>query len=50
MGQGINAEYINNPLHDLEKYADYLQAVYNDTRLKCEKDTKNNTLIMTFIP
>jgi len=30
MGQGVGAEYINNPTKDLDKYGKYIIALYND--------------------
>ncbi|MCX6823629.1 MAG: hypothetical protein NT085_00680 [candidate division SR1 bacterium] len=47
MGQGV-ADYIKNPERDIQKYAEYLQALYNDTRLKCKKDKTTNKIIITF--
>lgn len=49
-GQGIGAEYIENPTKDLDTYAKYLEAVYNDKkgRLSCSVDGKK--LIITFDP
>ena len=48
IGQGVNTEYIDNPTQDLDKYAKYLEALYNDQkRLSCEKD-ETGRLVITF--
>lgn len=31
-GQGLGVEYLNNPIKDLNKYGEYLVALYHDPK------------------
>ncbi len=47
-GQGIWTEYITNPLKDLNKYGEYLIALYNDPQKRLWYSIHGKTLVITF--
>lgn len=50
MGQGINTEYIDNPIKDLNKYGEYLVALYHDPKNRLWYTIDAGRLILTFDP
>lgn len=49
-GQGIGMEYLNNPAKDLNKYGQYLIALYNDTKHRLTYEVDAGRLILRFDP
>ncbi len=50
IGQGITKNNVENKEYNLNRYANYLQALYNDKRLNCRPDNASNKIIITFSP
>jgi hypothetical protein len=50
MGQGVGAEYINNPTKDLDKYGQYLMALYNDPNNRLSYTVDAGRLVLSFDP
>jgi len=49
-GQGIGIDYINNPVKNLDKYGQYIIALYNDSQNRLWYSVDEGRLVLTFDP
>lgn len=49
-GQGVGVEYMNNPAKNLDKYGQYLIALYNDPSKRLSYTVDAGRLVLSFDP